>query len=613
VYAYLVGEQDIEITGGSAAISNGSTITFAGDSTVYTVGAPNTSGTAPGHIRVIPPSGVGLRKNLANGTAITVTSGATPPTGFSVNNPYPAGATSVKVGDGSGGIFNGDAIQFGSDTSFYVATSDLSGGVLNFIRYSGGGTGVGLNLAITEKVTASTMFTTPIFTGGVTHFLVPNSSDRVEFDITPVGDSDVEGEETVRVSIIADKDYAIASPTVGTVRIADANVIASISTGANAGKPNTSGYFLVNFQNGPFPKAIDVPYTVDPASTAVAGTDYTALSGTLTIPAGQSSGVIQVNPLNTAAAGNRFVTVSLDQSYNYKLAGSGGDTTNSSATVNITDSIGDVSVVASSAAAIESPTSPVTSFFTVSLNRASAGAVSVNYTLSGNAAPGTDFQALSGSVTIPDGASTATVVVTPIDNVAADGTRNVILTLAVGQGYTVTTTPGANAAQVRILDDEPAISVVRISDASKPSTNGRFQISYPGVPAGTALNRQVEVFFTYSGTAVSNVDYTATAASVLIPANTLSTDVIIAPRDTPADGTDKNLTLTITANAAYTITQAADQLTIFGSDNPSSSKPTPGTINSGASSGGGCGLGSGVATLVGLGLVALIALRRRSL
>jgi len=611
VYAYLAGEGSvgsgvqIDISAGSATIPSGTTIRFAGDGQDYVVSATNnSSGITPGSIFITPA----LQRNLANGVAITV-SGTSPPSGFSVNNPYPAGSTAVKLADGFGGIFRGDAIRFGTDTSSYVALSDLSGGVLNFVRYSGGGTGAGLNQAITSVTPATTLFTTPI-TGGVTQFLVAATSDRVEFSITPVGDAAVEGEETVRVTLINDKDYLNSNPTVGTIRIADANVVASIALGSNAGKPNTSGFFEVSFLNGPFPVPITVPYSIDPSSTAVAGTDYTALSGLLTIPAGQTSGIIQVNPLNTAAVGPREVTVSLDATLDYKLAGSGGAVTNSSATVNITDSIGAVSVTAASASAIEHPTLPVTSSFTVSLNRASAGAVSVNYTISGDAVAGTDYQALSGTVTIPDGSNTASIIVIPNDNQVADGSRTVILTLAPGQGYTITTT-GTSNAQVRILDDEPTISVTRLQDGTKVTANGVFQIGYPGVPVGTALNRQVEVFFTYSGTGVNGTDYTTSnASSVLIPANTLFATILIAPRETLSDGSDKTVRLTITPNAAYNIGQTANELTIFGADNPSSSKPTPGTINSGSASGG-CGLGSGLATLTGLGLFVLLTFRRR--
>jgi MYXO-CTERM domain-containing protein len=129
---------------------------------------------------------------------------------------------------------------------------------------------------------------------------------------------------------------------------------------------------------------------------------------------------------------------------------------------------------------------------------------------------------------------------------------------------------------------------------------------------GTALNREVEVFFTYSGTAVSGTDYTTSSvASVKISANALTANIIISPKATPTDADDKTLKLTITPNAGYTIGTSNDTMSILAEIDTSSTKPKPGSVDSGSS--GGCGMGSGFAALAGLGLFALFAFRRRSL
>ncbi|MGC4016593.1 MAG: Calx-beta domain-containing protein [Luteolibacter sp.] len=52
------------------------------------------------------------------------------------------------------------------------------------------------------------------------------------------------------------------------------------------------------------------------------------------------------------------------------------------------------------------------------------------YTLSGMATNGTDYQTLSGTVTIPAGQTSATITVTPIDDYLQEtGGETVILTL----------------------------------------------------------------------------------------------------------------------------------------------------------------------------------------
>src|SRR5439155_10160900 len=56
----------------------------------------------------------------------------------------------------------------------------------------------------------------------------------------------------------------------------------------------------------------------------------------------------------------------------------------------------------------------------------------VYYTLSGTAINGVDYETLPGSVTIPAGASFATVTVTPIDAAVFEETKTVILALKNG-------------------------------------------------------------------------------------------------------------------------------------------------------------------------------------
>jgi len=55
--------------------------------------------------------------------------------------------------------------------------------------------------------------------------------------------------------------------------------------------------------------------------------------------------------------------------------------------------------------------------------------LTVYYSLSGTAANGIDYQSLSGSVTILSGATSATIVVKPIDDFLHEGTETVIAKL----------------------------------------------------------------------------------------------------------------------------------------------------------------------------------------
>jgi hypothetical protein len=167
------------------------------------------------------------------------------------------------------------------------------------------------------------------------------------------------------------------------------------------------------------------------------------------------------------------------------------------------------------------------------------------------------------------------------------------------------------SAVITIQDNEPTLSVTVVQNAARPSTPGTFRFSYPGVPLNQALDQSINVRFTFSG-ATLGTDFVADT-TLVIPAGspTRSADLIINPT---ATGTATSLTVTITSDTAYTVLSSAASATMTftaaSENDPSRDKPTPGTINSG-SGGSSCGLGSGVAGFLALGLFVLLALRRR--
>jgi len=615
VYGHLQGETVIQVSGGSGSITTAHQVRFGASLVTYSVIASTTTN-GIGTITVSPPLG----QHIANNASVTVLGAVSPPTGYAINVPYPADSTiSVKVGSGARGIRIGDVFRIADDEdSHYVVTASSVGsssaGVINFTKAFNTG---GLNEAIAGVVDLETYFSTPL-AGNVATIDIPALSDRIEFSITPKLDdaSGPEGAETVTMTLDTSIHYAIKAPTSSTVIIADRDVSAAITTRADAQRPSTSGKFLVTLTGGPFPtgKNVDVRYVI--SGSADDGVDYEALDGLLVIPAGSSTGEIEVKPIDPGNSGTRTVTVALLNSYDFVLSGSSGSGTNASATMNISDSAGLVSI-ANGADAQEAPT-PTPSFMTVTLARTSAGPINVNYSIGGSAA-NSRYQAL-GAIQITG--TTATITVTPRDNSIADGAQDVIVTLLPGNGYGLgAMTSGA----VRIRDDEPTVSVIDQLDASKGGANGFFTIGYPGVPTGTRLTRAIRVYFELAGTAILNTDFSTNAVMttltapyrgyIEIPGSQLSIGMSITGLETPADGTEKDMILTILPDAAYTIGANAnsddDELTITGTPTPNSSKPTPGSINSGSSSSGGCGLGSGVATLLGLAAFALMALRIR--
>src|SRR5439155_1236945 len=92
-----------------------------------------------------------------------------------------------------------------------------------------------------------------------------------------------------------------AAHDTATVTIADddATTVSIAATTAAAAEPSTNGQFTVSLAGGKVagPGGITVTYTVA-GSTATADSDYTALTGTVTILEGDSSAVIDVTVLD---------------------------------------------------------------------------------------------------------------------------------------------------------------------------------------------------------------------------------------------------------------------------------------------------------------------------
>jgi hypothetical protein len=115
-----------------------------------------------------------------------------------------------------------------------------------------------------------------------------------------------------------------------------------------------------------------------------------------------------------------------------------------------TTSTPSVSVTASDASAGE-PSNP--GAFTVSRSGATTSSLTVAYSVGGTAAAGGDYAALSGSVTIPAGSSSANVAVSVLNDSTSESSETVVLTLAAGAGHAV---GSPSSATVTISDDDAA-------------------------------------------------------------------------------------------------------------------------------------------------------------
>ncbi|MCX5674282.1 MAG: lamin tail domain-containing protein, partial [Planctomycetota bacterium] len=202
--------------------------------------------------------------------------------------------------------------------------------------------------------------------------------------------------------------------------------------------------------------------------------------------------------------------------------------------------------------------------FTVTRTGNLVPAVTVYYTAGGTASPG-DYNALSGYVTIPANAASATIDVTPVNDLDDEPAETVILTLSGSHPTYAVGTP--DSAQATIADNDlPKVRIVATdSNASEAGPD-------PGTFTFTRIGDcSVELIVPYGieGSA-SGDDYTpALGGSVTFAPGVESVPVVITPVDDHENEANETLTLRIADNPSlYRIDAAAATVTIEDNEYP---------------------------------------------
>ena len=308
-------------------------------------------------------------------------------------------------------------------------------------------------------------------------------------------------------------------------------------------------------RDGSTQNPLTVYYSV--GGTAVPGTNYTTLLGVVVIPAGQSSANVQFQPLDDRNVGpDMTVIVTLAANAAYNISGSPAQVTI------LNDNLTTVTIYPTGAGAAE-PSTP--GQFTVKRDGDLSPDLVVYYNVSGTATSGLDYVPLSGSVTIPAGASSADIVLTPLDDNLLEGDESVILTLTNNASYNVGT-PGS--ATLFIKDkSRPSITITTTADtANEPGDQiGTFLIS-----RGSVVNGNLTVYLAISGTAMNGIDYVPIDNTVVIPngASSVSIDVI-AFDDLILEPTE-DVILTLLANTNYNLGSPLEARVIILDDDANS-------------------------------------------
>ncbi|MCM3901685.1 MAG: PKD domain-containing protein [Pyrinomonadaceae bacterium] len=144
-----------------------------------------------------------------------------------------------------------------------------------------------------------------------TSVVIPAGAASASITVAPLDDAAFELPESVVLTLVAGSNYLVGSPHFAGVTIADNDSVVSVlanDSAASEDGPN-HGSFEVS-RNGPTTNALTVFYAT--GGSAINGTDYATLPSSVIIPAGSSTALVTVTPIDDALSeGPETVVLSL--------------------------------------------------------------------------------------------------------------------------------------------------------------------------------------------------------------------------------------------------------------------------------------------------------------
>lgn len=375
------------------------------------------------------------------------------------------------------------------------------------------------------------------------------------------------------------------------------------ATDASAAEPNNHGLFTVT-RTGSTTADLVVNYLV--GGTAGSASDYSALSGSVTIPAGSASATVSVNVLDDSLVEQpETVVLTLQPAVDYEVSGSG------SATVTIGDNDGAAPSFSTRINFQPSSSTTVPDYY-----RADTGAayglrsngltygwntLNTANTRDRNSASSPDERydtlnhmqnggTFSWEIAVANGTYTVRVVagdpsyydgiykinvegVLTVNGTASSSTRwfEGTSTVSVADGrLTISNASGADKnkiAFVEIISGANPIPVVSVAatdnTAGEAGTNpGVFTFTRTGSTAAAMV-----VDYVVSGTASNGTDFAQLFSSVTIPAGQASATVTVSPVDDASAEGSESVKLTIASASRYTLGfQQSATVTILDND-----------------------------------------------
>ena len=402
-------------------------------------------------------------------------------------------------------------------------------------------------------------------TNGTLTVLAGATTGTIEVPVT--NDATNEDNETATLTLSNPTNATITDATADLVITDDDGIEIGLSTAHSGGSTDNLtvgegdgiGTFTVTLDQTSSGD-ITIEYSTS-SGTATDGTDYTGTTGTLTIPAGQTTGVVTV-PITDDSTDEvtETATITLGNPVGATL---NADTT--SADFVITDNDGpeiwfsDPSVGDPTAGNVTVGESDGNATFTVTLSEAPADDVTVEYaTGSGTATDGTDYTGTTGTLTLSAGVTTGTIVVPITTDTTDESDETATLTLSNPNNATI-----GDATSDLVITDDDAPPAISISDGT--TTEGGTATFTASLTNPSSEDITVE-YESSSGTATNGSDFTAVTETLTISAGETTATFDVVTTADAKDELDETGTVTLSNPTNATISDNTADLVITDDD-----------------------------------------------
>ena len=478
-----------------------------------------------------------LGRHIARGAAILVVVGLIP-----LVTAAPALAArqkTIRINNAS--VVEGDTGQ--KTMTFTISWSGSKGGPAPSVHYA------------TADVTATagadyttTSGTAPLTNGGCKCATV---------NVAILGDTMTEGTETFAVNLSSPVNATIAGAQgIGTIYDNEGppSLVVTDVAGAEASGTLSFDVLLTNANS----TAVSVDYaTAD--GTAIAGSDYTSASGTLTFNPGETSKTVLVTIINDSLAED-------DETFTLNLSNATGgiaiDDPTGTGTIQNDDP--DPTVSVASASVLEGDIGTTTLSLPVTLSGPSGREVDVDYATSdGTATAGSDYAATSGTLVFAAGETSKQIDVTVNGDIQVEGNETFTVTLSAPFNADL----GSSGATGTITNDDNVGPKLVVGDASVLEGNsGTSPLTFTVAMVPVSGSDVTVDYTTSDGTATAGSDYTAASGTLTIPAGQTSGTIPVSVLGDTTYEPNETFTLTLSNLGGATIVVGSKTGTILNDD-----------------------------------------------